>query len=373
MVVYGITFDHTTNYGSCFQAYALQSVVEKISVGRMNQEKCTYQLIPIKTFKELPVKSKLKNALVKPAVEFHRLRFKRFESKFMKFADVDCLAQLGSLNQKGDAFICGSDVIWNPDFNFGLGAFYLDFAEKYKFSYAASFGKAEIEASDFGRIQNYLKSFDAVSVRERTGADFIKSCSGINARVVADPVLLLDTEAWSQVALARSAHSQQPYIFVYTTHLNDTIRNIITKLSKQTGLKVIKATWGPKQAIKQGILQVQTPEHWLQLLRNAEYVVTNSFHATAFSVLFHKKFFTVVQGGKEKGINVRMNDFLSEVALENRIYSTVPDCIEIEDIDYRETDKRIDLLRKESLAFLRENLEEAYKRKNTIQRTLEAE
>lgn len=373
MIVYGITFDHTTNYGSCFQAYALQTVIEKISVGGTDWENCSYQLIPIKTLEKFPVGNKLKNVLVKPALKFHRLRFEKFENKYMKFADVDCLGQLGNLNQKGDAFVCGSDVIWNPDFNYGLGAFYLDFAEKYKFSYAASFGKAEIKASDLCKIQNYLKSFDAISVREKTGADIINCCTGINAKVVADPILLLDREVWSQVASAHRIHDQKPYIFVYTTHLNDTIKSFVSRLKKQTGLNVIRAAYGPKQAIKQGILQVQTPERWLQLLRDAEYVVTNSYHATVFSVLFHKKFFTVVQGGKGTGINIRMRDFLKEAVLEGRIYSTVPDHIETEDIDYRETDKRIDFLRKESIAFLRENLEEAYRQKINVPHTPESE
>lgn len=153
---------------------------------------------------------------------------------------------------------------------------------------------------------------------------------------------VLERQKLSQVESARRLHDQQPYIFVYTTHFNDTIQRFIARLKKKTGLKVIKATYDPKQAIKQGILQVHTLERWLQLLRDAEYVVTN---------------------------NVRMNDFLSEVALANRIYSRVPDCIEVKDIDYRETDNKIDSLRKEPMAFLRENLEEAYRQKITVQST----
>ena len=364
--VCGVTFDHTTNYGSCFQAYALQNAIEKIFVGG-GIEKCTYQLIPIRTFKEFPIKNRLKNELVKPAVEWHRSRFKPFESKYMKFADVDCLGQLEKLNTTVDAFVCGSDVIWNPDFNVGLGAFYLDFAKKYKFSYAASFGKAISKETEWIKIQKYLASFDAVSVREKTGAELVKRCTGIEAKIVADPVLLLEREDWDRIAAIRSHSNQKPYIFVYTTHLNDTIRHFIAKLGNQTGLKVIRATFGPKQAVKQGILQVQTPKQWLQLLRDAEYVVTNSFHATAFSVLFHKKFFTVVYGEKGKGINVRMNDFLNGIDLGNRIYSSVPDSMETDNIDFLEVDKKIEQLKKDSLAFLKENLEAAYRRKCVCQ------
>lgn len=322
MVIYGITFDHTTNYGSCFQAYALQTAIEKISVGE--NEKCSYQLIPIKAFKDFPIKNKMKNLIVKPALALHHLQFRHFEKKYMKFADIDCMDQLETLNQKGDAFVCGSDVIWSPDFNESVDAFYLNFARKYKFSYAASLGKAEIDEVTYEKLGKYLKSFQAVSVREKSGAEVIGKRLGINAKVVADPVLLLTREDWEKLISDHVECVSKPYIFVYTTHLNYTIETFINKLKKQLGMKVIIATCGPKQAIKQGMLQVQTPERWLQLLRDAEYVITNSFHATAFSVLFHKKFFTVVHGEKSKGINIRMNDFLSEFALENRIYSSVP-------------------------------------------------
>ena len=119
-----------------------------------------------------------------------------------------------------------------------------------------------------------------------------------------------------------------------------------------TGQKIIQSAYAPKQAIKQGMIQVQKPERWLQLLRDAEYVVTNSFHATVFSILFHKKFFTVVHGEKAKGINVRMNDFLTSVGLEDRIYSSIPNKIDTEDIDYTDADEKIASLREESLTFL---------------------
>lgn len=366
MVVYGITFDHTTNYGSCFQAYALQTAIERIGTEVDGTGGGLYQLIPIHMFKDFPVKKNFKNFVIKPAMAFHRLRFKNFEKKYMKFADVDRMSQLETLNQKGDAFVCGSDVIWSSDFNDNVDAFYLNFARKYKFSYAASFGKAEIDVATYNKIQKYLKSFQSVSVREKSSAEVIRKGLGINAELVADPVLLLTRSEWCQLVPEHIECKAKPYIFVYTTHLNSTIQRFIAQLKKQVGMKVITATCGPKQAMKQGIVQVQTPERWLELLRDAEYVITNSFHATAFSVLFHKKFFTVVHGEKTQGINIRMNDFLREIALEDRIYSSVPSLIETGEIDYEKTDQKIEMLRKASMAFLRGNLEEAYKHKISI-------
>lgn len=123
--VFGLTFDHTTNYGSCFQAYALQQAIEKISICG---EDCSYSLIPIKTFKDYPVHSSIKRVLIAPLLSYHRSRFIPFEKKYVKYVHCSKMTDLPALNEQADAFVCGSDVIWSPDFNSGLGAFFLDFA-----------------------------------------------------------------------------------------------------------------------------------------------------------------------------------------------------------------------------------------------------
>lgn len=359
MLIYGMTFDHTTNYGSCFQAYALQQAIEKISICGEN---CSYSLIPIKTFKDYPVTSFIKKVLIAPWLSYHRSRFIPFEKKYMKYVSCSRMADLPLLNEQADVFVCGSDVIWNPDFNMKLGAFFLDFGKKYKFSYAASFGKAELNKEELAFTKRNLASFDAISVREKTSLEIAKKCTNKEVQVVADPVMLLTPEEWCDVMEPLPA--KKGFIFVYTTHLNETFKSFIKKLESQTGLQVVLATCGPKQALKQGMLSVQTPGEWLALLKNADYVVTNSFHATVFSVMFHRKFFTVVAGDKAKGINMRMNDFLNDVGLGNRIYSSVPDKIDLSEIDYKTTDERIALMCAHSLAYIRKNLEAAYRQKN---------
>lgn len=296
-----------------------------------------------------------------PILRLHRMRFAGFEKQHMCFAPVKNLRELPSLNQETDAFVCGSDVIWNPDVNFNFRAFYLDFAQKYKFSYAASFGKAEITDAMLSEIRPYLNAFNALSLREKTGAVIAKRCTDKPVRIVSDPVLLLTREDWNGVI--PPADSDEKYVFVYITHESEPIRRYLDKLKKKTGLKIVYSAYGPKQALMQGMIQIQSPQRWLQLLRDAEYVLTNSFHATAFSVLFHKKFFTVVNGDKAKGINVRMNDFLSGLGLEDRIFSAPPEQIDLSEVDYSDVDRKIAELREASLGFLQENLETAYRLK----------
>lgn len=361
--VYGLTFDHTTNYGSCFQAYALQSAIENMTI---HGEHPSYFLIPIRTFRDYPSGTNfIKKILAEPFFCAHRAKFIPFEKKFMKYVSCKQMRDLPFLNKAADAFVCGSDVIWEPDYilNRKLGAFLLDFATKYKFSYAASFGKAEInkEAVDF--VSEKLDSFDTISVREKTSLQIAKKCTTKKVEIVVDPVLLIEPEQWENIL--SNVSNKVKYIFVYTTHLNETFKSFIKKLRIMTGLKIIISVWNrsPKQMVKQGKLFIQSPEEWLSLLKHAEFVVTNSFHATVFSTIFHKKFFTVVNGDKAKGINMRMNDFLNTVGLEDRIYSSVPEVIDVSEIDYSRTDAVIARMRSESLAYLQRNLEEAYRQK----------
>ena len=357
--VYGVTYDHSTNYGSCFQAYALQSAIERIKI---NGENCSYSLIPLREMKDYPVKRHILYPFFKLLWNYQRLQFQSFDKHYMNYAAVSKMCELKKLNGTADAFVCGSDVIWNTDVNNGVGAYYLDFAQKYAFSYAASFGKSEISKEDMVMTRAWLNNLDAIAVREKTSREIAKQCTEKNVEIVADPVLLLGVDEWEN--LIEPLPDPSKYIFVYSTHMNKTFKQFLSVLKKRTGLKVILTTCSPKQAVEQRLLTVQTPQKWLSLLHDAEYVLTNSFHATVFSVLFHKKFFTVVSGDKAKGINMRMNDFLDTVGLEKRIYSTVPKEIDLSIIDYGYADNAVVRVRSESLAYLQRNLEEAYKRKN---------
>lgn len=181
---------------------------------------------------------------------------------------------------------------------------------------------------------------------------------GFPARVVCDPVFLLKPIDWE--VLIKNAYDKKKYIFVYITHLSASVQAFIERCRRETGYKVVFTASGPKQALKHGRLQVQTPETWLRLLHNAEFVITNSFHATAFSVMFHKKFFTVVNGDKTKGINVRMNEFLNMMGLCGRIFAKLLAELDLSEIDYSGIDEKLNTMREDSLQFLHQNLEAAY-------------
>lgn len=355
----GVTYCHTANYGTSLQAFALQQAIEKIEIGG---EPCSYKLICLRDCKDYPERY-LENAkmLGNAYRKFNRRRFRQFEDKNIHFRMLKELKELPGLNAEFDAFVCGSDVIWNPEFNEGLGAFYLDFAEKYAFSYAASFGKATIPLDKLDKYADAIGRLRQIGLREKSAEEIVRRYTQAPIRTVVDPVLLLDGEEWSRIAGKQRKAPKQ--IVAYSTHDTEEFSAFAEKLQKETGLPVKRLLWGKtlRSALKKKVFFIAKQQEWLRAIRDAEYVVTNSFHATVFSIMFHKKFYTVVHGEKDQGRNIRMYDFLKFLGLEDRILDTVPDTLALGEPDFETALPRLAALREESGRFLQKNLEAAYR------------
>ena len=265
-----------------------------------------------------------------------------------------------------DAFVCGSDVIWRPLINGGSydgGAFYLDFAKKYKFSYAASFGLAEPSEKVLSFAAPRLKELREIGVREESAVDVVRRCADRKAEVLGDPVTLLSASDWSSLA---GVGAKKGKVFVYTTHDHPAVPSLAAKLSAVSGAEIETCNWRVKPhglSIGEVLSPIPSLMEWIRLIRDAEYVVTNSFHATVFSLVFHKKFFTVVHGDPESGVNFRMYDLLKAVGLENRIFSEAPEEPDLSEVDFDRADEYLEKLREKSLAFLKRNLEAAAREK----------
>ena len=360
MKIYGVTYDHTINYGSCLQAYALQEAVRRLRAGG---EACDYKLI---TLTYIYKKPKLNRSLGWYVMSkyVHARRFAEFERRHMKYAVVRKWEDLPGLNDQADAFMCGSDVIWGARFNKGGGAFYLDFAEKYKFSYAPSFGEPMSEKIG-EREAAWIARLDDVSCREEYTCELIEAVTGKHPAVVADPVLLLDREDWEKVAAEDKKKLPEHYIMVYKTYSLKNMDAFVEKLQKETGLPVIQAAWGAFNIRKLGVLfGGPTPQRWVNLFANADYVVTNSFHGTAFSVLFHKRFFTFMAAPYQEVPGTRLDSFLTRMGLMHRCLNYLPDTIDLGPVDFTEADAALEKTKKESYDYLRRNLEAACAIKN---------
>ena len=374
--VYGVTFDHTTNYGTMMQSYALRIAVEKCEIGF---EPCSYLQVPVSRLiapkPNLPASLtvRLKRCLLKAFSWYRRRGFAEFEAANIRFADVNSREDLQSLNAVADVFICGSDVIWNCSFTGGETTYFLDFAEKYRFSYAASFGKADI-GYEFDHVQlsesaeelyaRMIPRLNAVGVREQNAVEIARRFTDVPVECVCDPVLLLSAEEWNNVIEREKTRGDRHYIFAYNTSVKPNFTAFLKKIAAQTGLPVVHVVWKPQDAFKEHVLASPSPSRWLKLLCEAAFVVTNSFHATAFSMLYHKTFFTVMQDGKSARTNVRLYDFLERIGMDSRIVTDTPETIDLSAPDFTEADRILAVQREESFSFLRRNLENASRIKN---------
>jgi len=246
--VCGVTFDHTINYVSNFQAYALQTVIQNVSVAG---EKCSYQIVPLLALKEYPKPDSFIKRMGSFSTSLIAPLFKEMRQK-MNYFPIKHMSELSDLNNATDAFVCGSDVIWNPDFNYNVGAYYLDFSSKYAFSYAASFGLSNFKKEYLDSLEKRLEKLKQISVREKSGISIVQLHTTRKASIVLDPVLLMTGREWKQ--LIDDTQIKQEYIFVYLTHITPTISAFIDYLQKQTGCKVIRTVWTPKQALKCHVL-----------------------------------------------------------------------------------------------------------------------
>ena len=375
--VCGVTFDHTTNYGSCFQAYALQTAIEAMTI---QGEKCHYDLLPTailmaekqsqKSSGENNFISSIKKKILASLHKERRKHFAEFENKYMHFADCKRMQELPSLNEQYDAFVCGSDVVWNVNYTQGESMYFLDFADKYKFSYAASFGVMDIDR-DYNSLSNgksareifqtYLPKLNQISVRESGAVDTAQKLSGKPVVHVCDPVLLLSPEHWDK--LAGKAKGKKHYIFAYSTYVNTKYMAFLKQLRKETGLPIIHVTWDFKAALTNGLLFGPRPEKWLQLMRDADYVVTNSFHGVVFCTLFHKTFWFPLRDDIINGSGIRLFDFLHLCGLDERMVIGAPPHIDLSPLDYSKTDERIRQFREKSIEFLKTNLQVAQEKR----------
>lgn len=210
-----------------------------------------------------------------------------------------------------DIYLAGSDQIWNTIFQNGRDpAFYLDFApqDTIRASYAASFATEDIVEEWKGPIKKWLKNLNFVSVRESSGEKIIKKLGIENVTRVVDPVFLLEKRQWEEFCDISSF--QESYLLIYDFESNLEINEFAKKVATERGLKIYSIF--KNQVADQCFLQTG-PLEFLNIVYKADYIVSNSFHATAFAIIFEKSF-AVFE--RDEQINARMNDMLQMLGLQ---------------------------------------------------------
>lgn len=328
------------NYGQQMQLFALQKYLFKQGhepfliryLPKNNSTKIKKMLMAfnpklLSLFINRKFKSVIYNALNRNAPS---REFKKFRMDYIKQSDVVYNGYNEILNNtpQADAYIVGSDQVWN--FNIDtintsaaqadLKAWYLNFAPKgaLKLSYAASFGRSFFPDNCLGYMKKIATEFDYISIREENSIGIAKEISPIKPYLAADPTLLLNKEDYIQ-AFGIDITKKQDYSLVYLlghkAELN--IKTVIESLDSDTKIKYIAS----QNKIDLVEKQFPTIPQWLELIANAEQIVTNSFHGVIFCIIFKKNFVAVPLTGAKKPMNVRIESILKKLGLSEKIYS----------------------------------------------------
>ena len=329
-----VTFFCVPNYGAMLQAYALWKYLE----GRGHEvEFIDYAFgntrrIPLwKCF----IARHLSNCLevvrkkLKSHVSFDIVRFSDKFPRTRRILNYDVLKDVG---KNYDVVVVGSDQMWNPMWcsKDALPVVMLDFVRKgaKRVSYAASFGTQQWRQDQNATLAGQLlKKFDAISVREQSGVELVRTLSGRNdAKWLLDPTMLHSTQAYRK--LFSGAKEKQRYVFSYILSEwagGEDIGSIIEIIKEVREVNEVRSERIPVKGFLSGICKilnvtskVSVPE-WVALLFHADFVVTNSFHGTVFSLLFNKPFLTIPVSGTYIGMNERITSLLEALRLESRI------------------------------------------------------
>ena len=265
---------------------------------------------------------------------FHHLvigKVKKFTNKWIhpKTFEIRSQEMMKELNNEGfDAFVVGSDQVWRVEHTSGVkNNYFLDFVDDKKvkkIAYAASFGKDSVDGDEekLKEISELLKDFNAISVREESGVKICSDIFNVEAKQVLDPVLLLNSNDYIQI-IDKSSSKLKNTLTTYVLDASVVNNNIINDVSKKLNLDAVSINYkkDPALLLKNKSLDFYnyiypSVSNWLRGFRDAEFIVTDSFHGTVFSILFKKQFLVI--GNEKRGL-ARFNSILGKLGLLDRL------------------------------------------------------
>ncbi len=347
-----LTFHLAYNYGAILQAYALQKKIAELGI-----ESEIIDYIRAERAKEIRIfaidkRIGIKGNIIKIIKDIYRVRknykFNRFMIEEMRISEehYETIEAMADMDKKSiyDIYIVGSDQVWGPLNNQRNPVFLLSFVEdsNKKCSYAASFGSCELDEEMYQMYSCELSKFRVITVREESALEQFDFLLRLGAKTVLDPTLLL-TEKYYQ-KIQNVPITRKKYVFLYTIMKPNKLRKYAKKICKENNYILIDSKKTLRFFLNSG------PKDFLSFVANAEYVFTNSFHGTAFSIIYHKKFVTEVDNGIS--YNNRSMDLMKKLGLSNRDMND--DLFDIAtSINYEKIDRELDKLRIESLLELK--------------------
>jgi hypothetical protein len=373
------------NYGSVLQSYATQKVVfnlgfhpETIRIEGIEKEikvaKVKYfikRCLKLNEMKYLysKIQSILKRKFSSDYASNSTTRDKNYEKFIQKWFHFSKLCnsklELSAMCKEYCAVIVGSDQLWRPS-NIEGDFFTLNFVtdEINKIAYSTSFGVSVLPKSIVKKTNEFLNRFNYISVREESGRELVKKITGKDVPVLCDPSMLLDSDDWMEIQQIKPLISDK-YILCYFLGDNSLHRSFARRLKMETGFKIIGllhgATYIPgDDFFPDEALYDIGPSEFINLVRNAAYVCTDSFHGSVFSILYERTFFAFrrFKDGSESSTNDRLNTLFSWTGLQDRMLTgneDVKECIVLE-IKYDTVLARVSEKRKQAIDFLKNAL-----------------
>lgn len=308
-----LTFHRANNLGACLQAAALNKY--------LNSQISESEIIDLIPNSSCPKKEEIFLKYMRKFIHFilkkrnstqkkRQIRFDDFRNEMMIISKTTYYGdnEMHKCSGLYDVLISGSDQILNTTLSGKTKAYYLDFDDNAKkISYASSFGRKDITSDEIELIKKELSKFNFLSVREQSGIDIIYNELDIKPTLVVDPVFLLGADEW-KIRCNNNMKLPEKYIFVYSMEISEYLENIVKQLKHDFKLPIIVVRGGGKAGRIEGTEDsICGPKEFLRYIKDAELVVTNSFHGTAFSIIFEKNFLCIAHSTR----NARLESILS--------------------------------------------------------------
>lgn len=380
-------FQH--NYGSMLQAYATQMALDKlgyeneiINISGFNSEikkaKMLYfakasltsdiLLSKIGMAKNVLIKRLSKNEYAANA----KIRSEKFDSfskaNFRLSTVYHSKKELGSIcEKKYSAVVVGSDQLWLPG-NIAADYYTLNFVPQTinTIAYATSFGQASLPKDPAIKASVFLKKIRHIGVREESGQKLVKQLTGRSVPVVCDPTLLFTGDEWMDIQV-KEPIVKDKYILCYFLGNNPPHREFAKRLKAETGCKIIALTHLDEYVKSDEEYADSTPydidpADFLNLIRNAEYVCTDSFHCSVFSILYKRQFFTFRRYNRntKQSTNSRLDTLFHLTGISGRLLDgneKIQDCLKI-DTNFESVHEKLELVREKSYDYLKKALKD---------------
>lgn len=368
-----ITILKVNNYGAELQAYATQAFLKKIGHDaeiidylfyknpqhirtKLSAAKFRFPLKQILAEHIYPILQKIKMIPYRASDKIRTERFYNFHLKNTSLSKTYyTIDSLYADTMDYDVYLTGSDQVWNPYIYSSLAPYFLDFAPegKKKIAYASSFGVSQIPAHAKTYYSMQLKKYTAIGVREKNAVKIISDLANMTSEWVIDPTLILSKEEWLKVA-EPVKNIPNTFVLIYELTPCPYIIKLAKYIAQKANLQIVRLC---KSAIKEdkdkSIIDITDagPGEFLSIFDRAKFIVTNSFHGTAFSINFNKLFYTVIT--KRKQNNSRQKSLLELFSLQNRLLledASFPDIQE--GIDYQHVNDVLSSEKEKAIKFI---------------------